>query len=148
MNPLPQSDFSDLDDLLAESMQTARESAEVRAAQARQRLGKQSKVEQAADAARIAAWQARNDWASVAQVAMFETVVCKHCDSATTIFTGLFVKQQGRNNPSNTRWMPPSHDLPLAGLPKRTAIREREVAWCSTCIGEQGFNFDEPESLT
>lgn len=141
-------DFSDLEALLAESVAAQAEAGAVKAARARQALGKQSKEEQAADAARIAEWSARHEWQSVAQVAIFETVVCQHCDSATTIFTGLFVKQVGRNNQTSRRWLPPGPGVSFVDLPKQTAIRERAVAWCSTCIEEQGFDFLTPEVLS
>lgn len=127
----------DLDDLLAESMESVQGEKLAKAAKERIKRGGQSAVERAEDAARIAAWEAAHEWLANAAVAMFTDLRCQ-CGASTRQFTGLFTREVHRHLKVSQRWR--RVEAIAAHLVQETAIRIENVPMCGACAFDKGWD--------
>lgn len=94
----------------------------------------------AEDIARIAHWEAENEWSPEATVAVFERTMCECCKSTTRAFQGVLQRQVSKINRYSRRWTTvQTHD---PKLPRVVGYRTRKVDWCAECITEAGFSVD------
>lgn len=130
-------ELSDLDALLEESMQSERAKAEAKAARERLKRSGLSATERIEDEARIAAWEAANEWENVANVGQFRRFNCA-CGQHYTVFEQLMVRQRHRHLRDSSRWQQQS-----AGsltLPNETVLRHTAIASCEACIATKGWD--------
>jgi len=131
-------DFSDLNDLLADALSAQKEIADAKAAKDRQKRGGGSSQERAADAERIARWEAAHEWRAVANVALFHRFSCA-CGAHSTVFEQLMVRQQHRHLRDSYRWQ--LTKTAHAELPNEVTIRKTSSPVCPKCAESKGWVF-------
>ena len=143
-SPLPDTldDFSDLDALVAESMEAklARKTHEAKVAKAK----KDKKAPPGSlftdGNARSFLYESRREWIPAAQVAFYQQQFCTHCQSYNSIFSGIFERQEDKSKVRIDRWVKPELDpVALAKLPKETKVFEENVSQCACCAESQGW---------
>jgi hypothetical protein len=139
-----QAPVDDLDALLRESVQARDEALTIANMRKRLQRGALSAKEKEEIAATVAAWEARNVWSTVANVAVFEEVVCT-CGFYTRVFSHLMHKQQHKTSPGITRLI--RTEQIVEGLPRLTAQQQSTVEMCWECADKR-YGFDpEKEDL-
>lgn len=119
----PANDFSDLDELLAESEAIAA---------SRKRKARESSGQWAAYSLGSDTLQS---WDTVGTVATCEHVVCTTCGSSAETFCGYYSVQLHRHDPSARKLV--AAESPLAGLPLYRYTNLVETDCCPRCMGEQ-----------
>lgn len=137
LNSPQDSDFSDLDNLLSESLSLSREAKEAKEARLRRKAGWQTPAEKAEDDARLHRWEMANEWKAVANVGLFHRYTCT-CGASHTIFEGIMHRQEHRHMKFSMRWQ--AAEASLAALPTETAVRVTAVPVCSSCAASRGFD--------
>lgn len=136
--------FSDLDDLLAESISIREEAKAV--GDNREKLKRQNLKpdERAEIEAKVREWEARNLWTPVAVVAVFERVMCS-CGYFTDAFSHMMHKQVHKHQKQTTRLI--RDDEVPGNLPRIVARQVAEVEICAECADTKGWNLNEAEEI-
>jgi len=131
--------MDELDSLLNESLSIVRDIAEAKAARERVKRGGQSAEDKAADAARIASWEAQHVWKPEANVARFVEQECRSCGDCQYIFTGLLQRQSHRHikTDGSQRWV--QADKQIVALPNEVMLAHTDVPFCIECSDVAGF---------
>lgn len=129
--------FAELDGMISEGLHAKAEARAVANARDRLKRGNASALERAEDAARIRAWEAKHEWNSEANVALFTQWACA-CGALKTVFTGLFERQGHKHMRTVKRWLPA--DNALTALPNETALAKRTTAMCYDCAPARGWD--------
>lgn len=130
---------SDLDALLAESLQIKNELALQK--KKPQRIPKQMvspEVKRAIDA-KVLEWENRREWAPEAAVAFFDAQRCTFCNSLTSVFKGILQRQSHRQTKVD-RWVRVDAGMNNL-LPKETKVMQELTDICSQCAVAHGFDF-------
>ena len=155
--PLPQGvpnatrladDFSELDDLLADSVSAMEEKEAYQAdlkARKKNYIGMDVQ-ETAACVARMQAFEQARIWKPLENLAVFARYVCTECSSEKLVFTRFMQAQVARNNPKLRRW--DTVQKPLTHLPTRCAVERRVVPLCPSCAVLQGLDTHTMVDLT
>lgn len=126
-----------LDELLAESLEQAREEKEAKAVAERRKRGGTLSEE---DLARIRAWEAKHEWKPMANVALFDKTTCNGCGRQQTIFTALLQRQEHRHLKDAMRWTAVESVDPK--LPNEVAVKKYRAGMCTNCCERAGFTFN------
>lgn len=140
MSALP-TGLESLEALLGESIALKRQDVEAKALQERLKRQNLSKAEREATEALVRAWQARVEWRTVANVAVFEHVSCA-CGYYTEAFSHFMHRQRHRQASGRERLI--VADTLDPGMPKETAVQYASVPICGTCAGDKGYNLEKP----
>lgn len=135
----PASTSTDLNDLLAESLTESRNKLQVRAARDAIAQGTVKGEDAAALNATVRAWEAKREWHTRADVAMFSRLQCRCCDNLYTQFRGFFHRQVHRSSDVE-RWVPSERPLPTSGLPKEVKYQDGFMELCEDCAQEAGYD--------
>lgn len=133
--------FADLEALLGESLAAKRADDEGAALRKRLKLSTLSKAEREATEALVRAWEARKEWRTVANVAVFERVYCD-CGCYTEAFSHFMHRQKGRVNTSLERFI--VADTLEAAMPKEVAFQNCQVPICGECAPKEGYDMEHP----
>lgn len=131
-------DLPDLNDLLAESVASVKESAEAKASRQRIARGGLSTAEREADAQRIRDWEAKHEWQDAANVALFRVYECG-CGASCKVFEGMYRRQTHRHLKHGAQ-RHVAVDTAVASLQNETAVRVTEVEVCGKCLAEKGWD--------
>lgn len=129
-----------LEALLQESLEPVRAKAELKELRARMARGGLSMRERQEIEAKVREWEARVEWDSQANVALFTRQTCA-CGTITSVFSGLLMRQRHRVQQNSMRWIMTAEVNPR--LPKEVAHREMHVPMCYLCsLTDHGFPAD------
>lgn len=135
---LADSDFSELDDLLSESLTAIAETAAIKSARKRIQDHRLSGAELEEVQSTIKRWELSREWLPSANVAMFEAQVCTCCGSSSLHFKGYFQRQTGRISKAE-RWVAVDSDKQSPNLPKERKIMETSSPTCPACASLAGY---------
>lgn len=139
----------ELDALLAEATSEAQD--RVLGKSLRQQLSRLSSTSQehAYLKAKLQEWEARREWDTQANCAMFTKYTCA-CGSTHTIFNGLFYRQSHREMRTVKRWVAATQFLQgnlttaaLAELPNETILQQHTIPMCGSCAADKGWNIEK-----
>lgn len=133
--------FADLEALLGESLAAKRADDEGAALRKRLKLSNLSKAEREATEALVRSWEARKEWRTVANVAVFERVYCD-CGCYTEAFSHFMHRQRGRQNAALERFI--VADTLDSAMPKETAFQNCQVPICGECAAGEGYDMEHP----
>lgn len=138
--------FMDLDDLLNESMQMRDAEYANKANREKLKRSNLSREDRAEIEAKVREWESRNLWTPVANVAVFEQVICD-CGFCVEPFSHMMQQQQHKNDPNLRRLV--RTDAITLSLPKLVAKQISEVPICDQCAPQKGWDLeaDVPEGL-
>lgn len=139
----------DLDDLLAESMDLAKQKKQLKQNQKSAVRGKPqdkptspswlNKEEMEAHAADVARIKARTEgWAATHAVLLCYAQICSHCHSEHKTVEGIFVRKHN-DKLRISSLVKPGGVIEYAHLPKQIEIRTSQVAMCVDCYPSQGW---------
>lgn len=140
----------DLDDLLSESMDLAKQRKQLRQNQKAAVRGKPqtepvktpgwlNKEEMEAHAADIARIKAKTDgWKSLDAVLLCYAQICSHCGAEHRTIEGIFVRKYSEKLRVTTL-VKPGGVIDYAHLPKEVEVRTSPVSMCADCYPEQGW---------
>lgn len=139
----------DLDDLLAESMDLAKQKKQLRQNQKSAVRGKPqeapktagwlNKEEMEAHAADVARIKIKTEgWKSLAGVLLCYAQICSHCGSEHKTIEGIFIRKYN-DKLRITNLVKPGGVVDYADLPKEVEIRTSQVSMCVDCYPQQGW---------
>ena len=145
-------DVLDLDDLLAESVQAVE--ADRNLARSRKLLQRKDlpQAEREELEARVAEWEARKYWETLAHVAVFHKQHCA-CGAVHQHFSHMMYHQQHRTDKFCQRWVraTPFVDTQtrqeIAALPNKVAFQITVVPICHVCAAGAGFDLQATDCL-
>ncbi len=141
-------DFSELDDLLQDSVSAMEEKAAYQAdlkARKKNYIGMDA-AETAACVARMQAFEQARMWKPVENLAVFARYICTDCFTEKLVFTRYMQAQTSRTNPTARRWDTVAQ--PNKHLPTRTAVERRLVPTCPSCAVLAGLDTHTMVDLT
>lgn len=134
-------DEFDLDALLAESMLSAKEVTDTKAARQLLAKGGLPTAERDAIAASVRAFERRREWNPAASVVTFSRQKCKCCGNFSTQFIGYFERQVHRHTGID-RWVD-SHAPVDASLPRESKYMDSLAESCENCAELAGYDVEE-----
>jgi hypothetical protein len=126
-----------LDELLHESLETARAAKQVKANREKLARGGLTKAEREAIEAKVREWEARVEWDPQANVALFTRRECA-CGMSHTVFSGFLQRQHHRTKQGVKRWIA-VNEQPVR-LPNEVAVQVAVTPICTSCSIERGFD--------
>lgn len=139
-------DFADLNAAIADQLQLKADAAAAKAARERVKRGGASGFGlQPDDLARIAAWEAAQEWKAVAAVALFEVESCLRCETESERFVQFMRLDHHRALRDSARVV--RDDFPNPELPKRVYRQRRIVPMCPDCAESSGWLFDNVQEV-
>lgn len=133
------SDFDDLDALLTEAQEHAKNKAHVTSIRKQVKEGKPMTNEEsrAANEA-VRRWEEQNEWRATANVATFHHYTC-NCGNVMKVFAGLTQRQVHRHLKNGAeRWV--KVDAASAALPNDVKVlAETEIPMCGKCAEGKGY---------
>lgn len=133
-------DLPDLDDLLGTAKAEAKDKADLKASKARLAKGGLSDREREEDIARVRAWEAKNLYKAVANVACFTEARCAGCESYSYLFTGLMERSVHRHIETTQRYI--AVDVVKTDLDNEVMVTRKVTPFCVDCMGAVGFTFN------
>lgn len=142
----------DLDDLLKESVASVE--ADRNLARSRKLLQRKDLPQDEREdlEARVAEWEARKYWETLAHVAVFHKQHCA-CGAVHQHFSHMMYHQQHRTDKFCQRWVraTPFVDTQtrqeVAALPNKVAFQNTVVPICHQCAAGAGFDLEAKDSL-
>lgn len=128
--------LDELQDLLDESLALKQEEAAIKFLREKQKRGGGTAQERAEDEARIREWEARREWDTKANVAVFEVRECS-CGTVETIYSHLMHWQQHKEKRISRSVR--AHQQ-IAALPNMIAKQQVKVDCCSKCAELKGWD--------
>lgn len=139
----------DLDDLLAESMDLAKQKKQIKQSQKAGAKGKPqvepktpgwlNKDEMEAHAADVARIKARTEgWKATDAVLLCYAQICTHCGAEHKTIEGIFVRKFNEKLRINSL-IKPGGVIEYANLPRQVEIRTSQVSMCADCYPQQGW---------
>lgn len=130
-----------LEALLGESMAIKAEDSAAKALQEKLKRQNLSKADREETERLVRAWQARVEWRTTANVAVFEHVSCE-CGFYSEAFSHFMHNQTHRHNARQKRLV--VADELDASLPKEVAIQTSSVPVCGECAERKGWFLHKP----
>jgi len=140
----PKNDFSDLDELLSESLAIRDEANLNKVLREKLKKGRMSSEEKQETEAKIRKWESRHVWDTVANVAVFEHVSCK-CGYYNEVFSHVMHKQVHKHEAKTTRLI--VADTIVPDVPKIAARQTSDVDICSECAATEGWDMESTEVI-
>lgn len=132
----------DLDSLLSESIALRDEAAATKGLREKLKRGGLAAAERAEIEASIRDWEARREWDTIANVAVWEKHECQ-CGGVNMYFSHVMHKQQHKEQ-SVIRYV--ATDKVLLDLPNLVAVQGMTTPMCPGCADREGFDLTK-ESL-
>lgn len=140
------SDFDELDSLLASAVKQSemlRNQKALEKAQRDKNLTAEARQRAAEEAERIAALLR---WKSISNVALFFVSTCTHCGEQHQVFANYLLYQESKASKHERRWV--AITQPEPNLQKEVAFQYREVPMCMICANEFGWDFSHVNNYT
>lgn len=142
--------LDDLDDLLNESLALRNEKGAGKALRAQLDRAKSREEAQEIEAA-LRGWEARHEWETLANCALFHRQVCA-CGHEHTHFAGMYYHQKHRRDIHAQRWVAAVQNLTGvvelaadAKVPNRTMMETKHTPVCPACASVMGFDLSKTE---
>lgn len=136
---MSQVDFSELEALLSESIAIRNEVAQAKALRSKLARGGMAPSEKEETEAKLREWEARKEWTTIANVAVFERMTCD-CGFYSETFSHILHKQTHRQKAGLVRWV--QAKTIHADLPKLVAKQCHEVSICAECASDKGWDLE------